>query len=140
LEPTNETAAVDAAICVFKLDYPIDSANILVANLSTSKLIDAKYYLAKIKHKQHLFDEAIALLNAYKQTDEKKRLHNNAEVDYFINVCNNAKHFVANPHRAVIKNIGKEINSSFPDYVPVITPDESTLYFTSKRPNSTGGK
>lgn len=140
LDPKNEKVAVDAAICLFKLNYSVDSIFIFGTNLSTSKLIDAKYYLAKIKHKQRLFYEALVLLEAYKKVDEKKRLHTDAETDYMINVCNNAKLFVSKPHRSIIKNMGAEINSPYPDYVPVISPDESALYFTSKRDNSTGGK
>ncbi|MBX3163547.1 MAG: PD40 domain-containing protein [Bacteroidetes bacterium] len=139
-DPKNEVAAVNAAISLFKLNYSVDSAFVLGTTLSASKLIDAKYYLAKIKHKQHLFDEAITLLEAYKKTGEKRRLHSNEEADYLIRVCNSAKTFVSKPHKAVIKNMGAEINSVADDYVPVIMPDESALYFTSKRNGSTGGK
>jgi hypothetical protein len=35
-----------------------------------------------------------------------------------------------------IKNIGKEVNSSFADFAPVISADGSVLIFTSKRPVS----
>lgn len=140
IDPKNETAGVNAAVCIFKLNYAVDSAFILGTNLSTSTLIDAKYYLAKIKHQQRLFDEAITLLQTYLKTDAKKRLHTNEETNYLIAVCTHAKEFFAKPHRSVIKNMGPEINSSFADYVPVIVPDESSLFFTSKRDNSTGGK
>jgi len=140
INPKNERAGVNAAICLFKLNYPVDSAFLLGTNLSTSSLIDAKYYLAKIKHQQHLFDEAIVLLQAYLKTDEKKRLNSNAETNYLIDVCTNGKAFYLRPHRSVIRNMGPEINSSYPDYVPVIVPDESAMFFTSKRNTSTGGK
>ncbi|MBL4657346.1 MAG: PD40 domain-containing protein [Flavobacteriales bacterium] len=39
-----------------------------------------------------------------------------------------------------IINIGKAINSSFADYHPLITADESVMYFTARRDNTTGGK
>jgi hypothetical protein len=39
-----------------------------------------------------------------------------------------------------VKNIGKTINSAFPEYAPVISADESVLIFTSRRNTSTGGK
>jgi len=38
-----------------------------------------------------------------------------------------------------IENLGAEINSKYPDYRPVISADESVLYFTSRRDNTTGG-
>lgn len=53
-----------------------------------------------------------------------------------IDACLNAKREISKPHRSIIKNIGEEINSPYPDYVPVISPDESVLYFTSRRPGS----
>ena len=39
-----------------------------------------------------------------------------------------------------IKNIGTYANTKYSDYGPVITADESVLYFTSKRPLSEKGK
>ena len=36
--------------------------------------------------------------------------------------------------KAKIDNIGKELNSSFADYAPVINADGSEMYFTSRRP------
>jgi outer membrane protein OmpA-like peptidoglycan-associated protein len=46
----------------------------------------------------------------------------------------------AAPIAMEVKNIGKTINSEFPEYAPVISADESVLIFTSRRPNTTGGK
>lgn len=140
IDPKNEMAGVNGAICIFRLNYAVDSAFVLGTNLTTSSLIDAKYYLAKIKHQQRLFDEAITLLQTYLGTEEKKRLHTNTEVIYLMTVCTNAREFVSKPHRSVIKNMGSDINSSYADYVPVIIPDESAMYFTSKRDNGTSDK
>lgn len=36
--------------------------------------------------------------------------------------------------KTTISNLGKEINSSFDDYAPVISADGSLMYFTSRRP------
>ena len=41
--------------------------------------------------------------------------------------------------RYKIENLGPAINSKYPDYRPVISADESVLYFTSRRENTTGG-
>jgi len=140
IDPKNELAGVNGAICIFKLNYAVDSAFVLGTNLTTSSLIDAKYYLAKIKHQQRLFDEAIALLQAYLKEDEKKRLNTNVETNYLITVCTNARQFFSKPHRAIIKNMGPDINSAYADYVPVIVPDESSLFFTSKRDSGSSNK
>ncbi len=140
LDPKNESAGVNGAICMSKLNYPVDSMILLTGNLSSSTLIDSKYYLAKIKHQQRSFDEALTLLDAYLKTPAKKRLHNDVETNYLVGMCINARDFISKPHRSVIKNMGKNINSPYADYVPVIIPDESALYFTSKREGSSNNK
>ncbi len=140
IEEKNETAGVNACICAFKLNYPADSLVFLNINLSASSLIDTKYYLAKIKHQQKLFDEALVLLETYSKENPKKRIIGIDETTYFINVCKSAKELVSKPHRSVIKNMGAEINSPFADYVPIITPDENTLFFTSRREGSSNNK
>jgi hypothetical protein len=136
LDTNNGTAAVNSAISGFRLKYPVDSLVPLVHKLTVSELPDAKFYLAKIKHRQRLFDEALQLLEQYGAIDVSKRLMSVAQVEELKSMCKNAKVFMNNPHRSVIRNMGANINSAYPDYVPVIVPDESALYFTSKRPSA----
>lgn len=140
IEPKNEKAGLNAAISLFKLNVIKDSLTFLIPNLNSSSLIDAKYYLAKIEHSQKRFDEAILLLEKYNNHNPKKRLHNKEEINYLINVCKNAKEFISKPTRSIIKNMGPEINTSAPEYVPILIPDESALYFTSRREGSSNNK
>lgn len=140
MDAKNEKAGVNGAICTFKLNYVNDSLTPFIANLSASSLPDAKFYLAKINHHIKHFDEAIDLLEKYKKASFKKRTVLDEEVDYMINVCKNAKEFTGHPHRSIIKNIGPEINSKWADYVPVVVPGESAMYFTSRREGSSNGK
>ena len=132
-DPLHERAGINAAICMQKLSYPQDSVYFLTKNLEVSKLVDAGYYLAKIKHSQRQFDESIVLLQKYNSIPLVDRLHSTVETNYLIGINLNAKKYTNKPNQAVIKNIGPSINSKFDDYAPVITPDESALYFTSKR-------
>ncbi len=60
--------------------------------------------------------------------------------DRFIAYSENGMKAWANPQRARIRNLGKNVNSAYPDYAPVLTTDESRLLFTSKRPGTTGGR
>jgi hypothetical protein len=140
LDGNNEEAGLNAAICVNQLNYLLDSSLFLIPNLTASKQIDSKFFLAKIKHKQKEFDVAIELLNNYQKINPKKRLKTDDEINYLINACNTAKLFISQPHRSIIKNMGTTINSKYDDYVPVIMPDESVLYFSSKRNGTTHDK
>ncbi len=135
LDPGHQKAGLNAAVSMFNLNYPVDSAKTFEANLSASALPDAAYYLARIRHQQKSLDEAISLLTKYQGVNEKKRLHNNNDVNYLLAACTNARNFIAKPNKSIIKNMGPAVNSPYADYVPVIVPDESALYFTSKREN-----
>lgn len=136
----HELANLNAVICKFRLSYPLDSILPHEPVLINTKLVDAKFYLAKIRHQQKQFDLSISLLEEFKKIPEKKRNVSDIEVSYFLNVNNSAKELVNSPHRSIIKNMGKNINTSFPEYVPIITPEENTLYFTSRREGSSNNK
>lgn len=140
MDKKNDKAGLNATVCMFGLGYAMDSIYPMVPNLSSSSLPDSKYYLAKIYHRQKHFDDAIPLLESYNKISEGKRTFNTAETDHLINQCKNAKQFMAAPHRSIIKNMGPEINSIAADYVPVILPDESAMYFTSRREGSSDNK
>ena len=136
----HEVAGVNSAFCILKLNYHQDSAIWLTNNLSVSALPDANYFLAKIHHQQKQFDAAILKLENYLKTEPKKRLIPANEITYFLDQCKSAKILISKPHSVIINNMGATINSIYDDYVPVIMPDESALYFTSKRKGSSNNK
>ena len=55
------------------------------------------------------------------------------EVERKILECNNGKEFVANPKNYSIINLGREINSEFEDYAPVLNENEDEIVFTTRR-------
>jgi outer membrane protein OmpA-like peptidoglycan-associated protein/tetratricopeptide (TPR) repeat protein len=57
-----------------------------------------------------------------------------------ISYCENGEKAWKQPARIRVRNLGKNVNSAFPDYAPVLAKDESQLLFTSKRPGTTGGR
>ncbi len=76
-------------------------------------------------------DDAINAYNQYKATQsEKKEIE---LVERYIEQCRNGIELIKHPLNITFQNMGKAINSEFPDYYPIISPDESTLYFTSRR-------
>ena len=50
----------------------------------------------------------------------------------------NARELIQKPVEVKIENAGPQINSPFPDYVPVITADNQTMIFTSRRQTNMG--
>ena len=91
---------------------------------------DLILYLGMAYMYNYEFDKAIKLLNEYKDSS-KKKYHNIANL--YINNCESAKKLITKPLNVSFINLGKNINSAYPDYNPFVTRDQSTLFFTSHR-------
>lgn len=63
-----------------------------------------------------------------------------AEAKRRIEMCNVGKALCANPVKLKIENMGSNLNSAYADYSLVLTADQNTLFFTSRRPETTGGQ
>lgn len=101
--------------------------------------VNAFYYYGEALHLNYKFDEAIANYEKFKSFLKPKQTDLINDVNRQIVISNNAKILVSAPMNSVITNMGDSINSSFPDYSPVLSADENTIIFTSRRPGSTGG-
>lgn len=97
-------------------------------------------YLAEAFQLNYEFAAAIATFERYKTDINLKEVNAIKEIDRQIEICRNAMEMIKSPVNMTVSNLGPAINSPYPDYAPVISADESTLIFTSRRPESTGGK
>jgi outer membrane protein OmpA-like peptidoglycan-associated protein/tetratricopeptide (TPR) repeat protein len=105
--------------------------------LESYKLLGDAYHLS------YRFDEAIVAYETYKQSLAKNRIHNRdllKSVARKLEMCASGKELMSHPAEVKIMNLGKNINSSYPDYSPRLAADQNTMIFTSKRPENTGGK
>lgn len=62
-----------------------------------------------------------------------------AEVNRRIGECKAGQYLTQHPVRVFIDNLGPTVNSAEDDHSPLVLPDESMLYLTSRRPGSLGG-
>lgn len=109
---------------------------------------DILYLIGRGLQYSYEFDKAIEYFEKYNKQREKiladRRLRRSYDIslrdpEKRIQECKIAKTLVANPIRVFIDNVGAGINSSYPDYGPVISADESVMVFTSRRTESAGG-
>jgi WD40-like Beta Propeller Repeat len=90
------------------------------------------YYLAKSSHAHGKIDTAYYQYGLF--MDNVKKKHEKYDLGVLgLAQCKVAKELMANPKAYIIRNIGTNINTAFPEYSPVITIDGSALFFTSKR-------
>ncbi|HTF02780.1 MAG TPA: hypothetical protein VK826_02110, partial [Bacteroidia bacterium] len=103
----------------------------------------ANYFLGRLYHLTSRWDEAITAYRSYQSSlnvDPTKNKDKIADMNRKIAECINGKEYVKNPQRVFIDNLGKTVNSSDPEYTPIITADESVMLFCSRRSNTTGGR
>ncbi len=102
---------------------------------------DANLLLAKAYHRDYQFDKAIEKYKEHKNGLNPEQLAQEAEqIDKYIQECDFAKELVAHPERVFVDNMGNVVNSAFPDYKPLVIPEENMIMFTSARENTTGRK
>jgi len=94
--------------------------------------------LAHAYHLNYQLDTAIAMFKKFKSHVNEKDEEVLSDIARQIKMCRNAQELTQNPIKAIITNLGGNINGPEADFGPVITADESMLIFTSRRSGSTG--
>lgn len=137
--PHNKFVMAKLAVCYIKTRTNRDQSVKLLEKLVESKDIDPKiwYYLGKAYHLNNKLDDAIAAYENYKTFKLKKK--EVEDVNRQIEMCKNAKQLMQYPVNVIFTNIGKEINTEFPEYYPFVDENETTLVFTSRRKTNIGG-
>jgi len=89
--------------------------------------------LGRAYHYANRFKDAIKALTKYRQSASES---DKAKADKEIDECNNGLELMKYPVNVTFTNLGKDINSAYSDYYPLINEDESMLIFTSRRPGA----
>jgi flagellar motor protein MotB len=85
------------------------------------------------------FEKALKYFNAYKNRLLANKSYRGGDktsvydVNDRIEECRNAKEIIGMPSSYTIENVGEDVNSTWPDYAPVLNEDESVMIFTSRR-------
>ena len=104
--------------------------------------MSSTYYLAKAYHFNYEFDKAIEMYQRYVAdlgTDPKFAAEI-AEINHDIETCNFGKELVKDPKKVVVENLGAGINTKYPEYSPVVSLDEQTIIFTTRREGGSSNK
>lgn len=97
---------------------------------------DILLMMARAYHLNLRFDKAIEFYEAFYQgLSNKARKKLTIDVQKLMAECRNGKELVSNPDRVIIDNMGSRINSQHDDYNAVLHPNDSLLYYTSRRKN-----
>lgn len=110
-----------------------------------SKSLDSKvdedidYYLGRGYQLIRQWDKAVASYQLYIKTANPKTAGDKiGNASKRIAESNEGKKLEKTPIRVWIDNMGKNVNSEFPEYGMIMNADASEIYFTSRRPTTTG--
>jgi len=141
--PNNSKLNFRTGVCHLNSPFKTKCTPFFIKAYELNPQIDPKirYYLGRAYHLSMEWDKAISEYQAYKSMLPLKNLDASVikDIDKKILECNYGKELVKNPVRVFIDNIGNIVNSTYPDYGPVISADEDVLMFTSRRNTTTGG-
>ena len=104
---------------------------------------DVGYWLGWAYHLNSRWDDAIIQYELYLKWLQSKTKVSVALIDEVkkkLEECASGKIFSTNPEKVFVDNLGPAINTAYPEYGPAITTDEETIFYTSRRPGSIGGK
>jgi len=98
---------------------------------------DIHYQLGRAYHVNMQWEDAKQEYNAYLKSAgvDKDRV---ADTKKKIEECDNGEELTQNPIKnIVITDAGENVNTQYPEYGAEVTPDQSEIIFTSRRPNNT---
>jgi len=154
MEPDNANIAYKIGLCYFNSPLEKNKAEtyfLKPVNKTSKNYKDGEYkekdapeisykYLAQAYHYNYKFDEALETYEKYRPLINSSDIASLSEFIWLVEMSKYAKEAVKTPVNFTITNLGGKINSPFPDYAPVISADESTIIFTSRKNTTTGGE
>lgn len=110
-------------------------------DLNATVTEDIHFWLGRAYHLNAKFEDAITEYKLYRDALSDKDLKKQQNIiNKYIKECESGIELANTPINVIIDNLGDSVNSPFADYSPVFAPYDSIVFFTSRRPNTIGGK
>ncbi|MCQ2229145.1 MAG: tetratricopeptide repeat protein [Bacteroidales bacterium] len=141
--PDDINVAYNLGVCYLNMSGNPDSAMFYfnrVVELDNGEWSEARSTLmlaiARVKQLKYDFDGALEVYKEIESHDAEREFAEDIARER--EICANAKLLVANPVKFNVKRLDDNVNCQFNDYRPVLSNDQNTLIFTSRRRNGTG--
>ncbi|HLT81970.1 MAG TPA: OmpA family protein [Cyclobacteriaceae bacterium] len=110
------------------LEYALNNGAALPASVH--------YDLGSLYLLNEQLQKAIQAFTRFKELSNKSDKKAMARADLALEQCNNAVVFMSVPRTTSVTRMSNVINTSYTEYNPVVSADESVLAFTALRPNT----
>lgn len=136
-DTANHELIFKSGVCLFGMNKT-DTTSIPYFVLSAPHIPEAHYYLGRAYQLRGWTKKAIEEYYIYKSLNTEDGIES-AEVMNLIRNCETALALENQQENYIVRNLGSQINSKYPEYVPLIWKMNGSLIFTSRRENSKGG-
>lgn len=124
----NTSSKKDSSIYEFKKAYGLYKPKVRKGTQG----IETEFYLGRAYRVNDSIDQALSTLEKLKRRVTNKKFLE--IIDKEIDLCNLTNEMKSHPVEIQVQNLGAIVNSEYTDHSPVLTADESMLFFTSRRP------
>ena len=124
--------------CMINIRGKEDKAFPYLGRAVVGDIKEANYWLGRAYHIKMDFNNAIKYYKFYEHFPEKEIP--DEEIKRYIEMSVIAREMVEHPVEVKLVNLGPGINTKYSEYVPLISSVQNELYFTSRRPDGTGGQ
>jgi tetratricopeptide (TPR) repeat protein len=131
VEPDNPELISKLGVSLYQLPTMRNRASQYLELAAAADNAEAMLYLARIRHGEHRFYEALELVDRY--TAKSLRTLSDSDVRHFRKTIERAIQQVQAPALVTIANMGDKVNSPAHDYAPVVCYTTEALWFTSRR-------
>lgn len=138
LDTNNLEVAYKLGVCIFKVRRESQESYYYFDKVK-NKFSDAYFYLGRLNHSLQKFDKALECFHECRNNLENRDI-SDEEILFYMQKSLNAKEMLDKKSNAIVMNMNNGINTPFAEYCPLLSPDENTIYFTSRRKGTTGGK
>lgn len=129
--PAHPLSNLRMGICRLNIRNQQTTALKYLERAKEQQMPEATYYIGLALYFQERFDDSAMALENYLKSGDKAIPE--PQVHKHLEMVKRGQEAYENPKNHRLTNLGPEINSPYPDYVPLISADGSQLYFTSRR-------
>lgn len=130
--PNDDKVRFGLAICKLHQRGNERDALALIENVYDTKSLKSYYYYLGLSYLPHgRFEEAISAFQTI-LTDKKKTVSED-DIINGLNIAFEAKELIVAKRKVEVNNLGEKVNTPYQDAVPVLTPDRTGMFFTSRR-------
>lgn len=142
--PNDKVTHLQISYCELKLgNYEAAHIALNSSDQYEDHFLDEYFIQGRIYHLNNEFakgkvayEQFLILIDSVGIEDEELQ----KEVKRYIEQCDNGVYHKENPMVIEVHDLDGHINTEYPEYAPVVSADESVIFFTSRRPNTMGGK